>query len=74
MERSISVIIPAYNEEGNLKGAVDSVLAAVGDSFTDYEILIFDDGSQDGTGRLADEMAASDAMGRIKVIHNGTNR
>lgn len=73
MKRSISVIIPAYNEEGNLKGAVDSVLAAV-QGFTDYEIIIFDDGSQDGTGPLADEIAASDAAGRIKVVHNGSNK
>ena len=74
MERSISVIIPAYNEEGNLKGTVDVVVAAVTGRFSDYEILIFDDGSQDGTGPLADKLAASDATGRIKVIHNGVNR
>jgi dolichol-phosphate mannosyltransferase len=69
---SLSVIIPALNEEGNLAEAVDTVLKAIGNRFADYELLIFDDGSTDGTGRIADELAAGNA--HIRVFHNGRNR
>lgn len=71
MSSTLSVIIPALNEEGNLEGAVQSVLAAVGDRFSDYELLIFDDGSTDGTGPLADRLASENS--HIRVIHNPRN-
>jgi len=69
---TISVMIPAYEEEKNLENAVDSVLNAMGlPQITDYEIIIFDDGSEDRTGEIADEIALSNP--KIKVIHNETN-
>ncbi|MBZ0270234.1 polyprenol monophosphomannose synthase [bacterium] len=57
------VIIPTYNERENLSRLVPEVL----DLERDLEILIVDDGSPDGTGELADEMAA--ATGRVHVLH-----
>ena len=69
--RTLSVIIPALNEEANLAGAVTTVLDAIGDRFTDYELLIFNDGSTDRTGRIADELAAHNP--RIRVVHNHRN-
>jgi len=69
--RTISVIIPALNEEDNLAGAVTTVLDAIGDQFTDYELLIFDDGSSDSTGQIAEELAAKNS--RIRVVHNHRN-
>jgi glycosyltransferase involved in cell wall biosynthesis len=69
---TLSVIIPALNEEGNLDAAVGAVLDAIGNRFTDYELLIFDDGSTDHTGKIADELAAGNS--HIRVIHNGRNR
>ncbi|HEV8539684.1 MAG TPA: glycosyltransferase family 2 protein [Nitrospiraceae bacterium] len=69
--RSLSVIIPALNEEENLRGAVSTVLGAIGNRFADYELLIFDDASSDETGRIADELAAANF--RIRVIHNPRN-
>lgn len=69
MKPSISFIIPALNEEGNLALAVVEVLGALDDDFSTYEILIFDDGSSDNTGRIADDLAAGNK--NIKVIHNG---
>ena len=69
--RTLSVIIPALNEEDNLAGAVATVLDAIGDRFTDYELLIFNDGSTDRTGRIADELAAHNP--RIRVVHNHRN-
>jgi len=64
----ISVVIPARNEEGNLKAAVQTVLDALEGVTADYEILIVDDGSADGTGALADRLAAE--LSRLRVVHN----
>lgn len=57
-----------------MQGTVDTVLDAIGDRFSDCELLIFDDGSRDGTGPLADTIAAADGLQRIKVVHNGVNK
>ena len=62
----ISVIIPAYNAERDLQRAVESVCAQTYPSSL-LEIIIVDDGSTDGTGRIADELAA--AHNHIRVIH-----
>lgn len=71
MNCTLSVIIPALNEEGNLSAAVGTVLGAIGDRFADYELLVFDDGSTDRTGAIADELAAGNP--HIRVIHNPRN-
>ena len=68
---SLSVIITAMNEEGNLRPTVDSVVAVVGPRAWDYEVLIIDDGSTDRTGRIADELAAANP--RIRVHHQPRN-
>lgn len=72
MSCTLSVIIPALNEEGNLAAAVETVLSAIGNRFADYELLIFDDGSRDRTGQVADELASTNP--HIRVIHNPRNR
>lgn len=69
---SISVIIPALNEEGNLRNTVDSVYQAMGKKFDTYEILIFNDGSTDATGKIAEDLAEKDK--NVKVIHNPKTR
>jgi dolichol-phosphate mannosyltransferase len=61
-ERAL-VIIPTYNEIENLPRIVPQVLA----QDPRLEVLVVDDGSPDGTGRLADEMAAAEP--RFHVIH-----
>jgi dolichol-phosphate mannosyltransferase len=68
LKPTISVIIPALDEEGNIEATVDEVLDAIGGRFSDCEILIFDDGSSDRTGAITDELAAKDK--RVKVTHN----
>ncbi|MFQ5735246.1 MAG: glycosyltransferase family 2 protein [Thermodesulfobacteriota bacterium] len=70
---SISIIVPCLNEEGNLRGTVACIkeaLEATG-RFSSHEILIFDDCSTDGTGRLADEISKEERG--VKVIHNPKN-
>lgn len=60
----ISIIVPVYNVEKYIRKCLDSILAQ---TYEDYELLIIDDGSTDGSGMLADEYANKDA--RISVIH-----
>lgn len=66
MSRSpiISLIIPVYNIEKYLKECLDSIAAQ---TFTDWECILVDDGSKDGSGAICDEYAAQDS--RFKVIH-----
>jgi len=61
--RAPLVIIPTFNEAANLPGIVARVVAAV----PEIEVLVVDDASPDGTGDLADGLAASDA--RVHVLH-----
>lgn len=65
----ISVLIPCHNAAPWLKGAVDSVCAQ---SIRNLEILIYDDGSTDGSGKAIDRLAATDP--RIVVMGEATNR
>lgn len=59
-----SIIIPVYNVENYLHRCIESILSQ---PFTDYEVIMVDDGSPDCSGALCDEAAAKD--NRIKVIH-----
>ena len=54
----ISVIMPAYNAEHTIEAAIRSVL---GQTFADFELLIIDDGSIDGTCAVCEALAAADA-------------
>ena len=60
----VSVIVPVYKVKPYLRPCVDSVLAQ---TFTDFELILVDDGSPDNCGAICDEYAARD--GRIHVIH-----
>lgn len=60
----ISVIIPVFNAEAYLHSCVDSVLAQ---TFTDFELILVDDGSKDTSGKICDEYSHKDA--RVRVIH-----
>ncbi len=71
MERSITILISAYNEERNLREAVKGINEAVSSVFGDYELIILDDGSTDKTPGIADQLAKENL--RIRVIHNRRN-
>lgn len=60
----ISVIVPVYNIMDWLPRCVESIC---GQTYSDLEIILVDDGSNDGTEKLVDELAEKD--GRIRVFH-----
>ena len=60
----ISIISTVYNTGVYLRPAVESILAQ---TFTDFELLLVDDGSNDGSAEVCDALAAQDA--RIRVFH-----
>lgn len=64
MNPKISVIVPVYKAEAYLHRCVDSILTQ---TFTDFEVLLIDDGSPDRSGEICDEYAKKDS--RIKVFH-----
>lgn len=60
----LSIIVPIYNVENYLRKCLDSILVQ---TFTDFELILIDDGSPDKCGEIADEYAKKD--NRIIVIH-----
>ncbi len=62
----LSVVVPVYNEEENVQGIHREVMAALGESGLDFELIMVDDGSTDGSYRLLREIAGNDE--RVKVI------
>lgn len=60
----LSIIIPVYNAERILRRCVESIQRQ---PLTDYEIILIDDGSRDGSPALCDDLAQAD--NRIKVVH-----
>ena len=70
--RGISVVLPAHNEEAVLADTLNTCVAALSKIAPDYEIIVVDDGSTDGTGALAEEFAAGNP--HIRVVHNQPQR
>lgn len=64
MEPTVSIIVPVYNAEGTLRRCVDSILTQ---QYTDFELLLVDDGSSDASGAICDAYAAQDP--RVQVLH-----
>lgn len=61
---AVSIIVPVYKVEQYLPQCIESILAQ---SFADFEVLLIDDGSPDGSGALCDAYARADR--RVQVIH-----
>lgn len=60
----ISIVVPVYNTEQYLRQCIDSILVQ---TFKDFELLLIDDGSIDGSGVICDEYAEKDF--RVQVFH-----
>ncbi|MEN6303260.1 MAG: glycosyltransferase family 2 protein [Armatimonadia bacterium] len=66
------MLVPAYNEEELLEGALREIGAAAAAACGDYELVVVDDGSADATGAILDRLAAED--GHIRGFHHEKNR
>ena len=73
MAKTITIVVPTYNEAANIQSIYDRVLAVFKSSLTDYnmQLLFIDNDSQDETRALIRELAASDD--RVQAIFNATN-
>ena len=67
-ELDVSVILPVYNEKGHLRAEIDRVRAALEASHYSYEIIVVDDGSNDGSGEALQEIDG------IRLLQFSTNR
>lgn len=63
-EPQISVVMSVYNGADTLRGSLESVLSQQG---VDFEFIVVNDGSDDGTGALLDRLATADS--RLRVVH-----
>ena len=69
--RSISVFFPCYNEKDNITRTTEQAVTVLEKLGCDFEVIIVNDGSSDGTAQIADELASKNT--NVKVIHHPTN-
>lgn len=72
MPHQISVIIPAYNEEKRIGATLKNIVNFLEKNIPDYELLIVNDGSRDGTSAVVAGFARANS--RIKLLENARNR
>ena len=72
MINSISIILPALNEEGNIEAAIQDIQLYFHSREEKYEIIVINDGSTDSTGDIAERMAKEN--GFVRVVHHPTNK
>ena len=68
---SLSVVMPAYNEESNVEPAVRRMLDAIERVADPFEIIVVDDGSTDRTAEVAERLSDEDA--RVRIVRNERN-
>ena len=71
LDLSLSVFLPCYNEEANVERTTRAALEACGAITNNFEIIIVNDGSKDGTGQIADRLAAEHP--EVRAVHNNPN-
>ena len=64
MECSLSIVVPAYNAMSSLEACIKSIMSG---QYQDFEILLVDDGSTDGTSELCDFLAKE--YSKIRTFH-----
>jgi glycosyltransferase involved in cell wall biosynthesis len=71
-DKSISFVLPAYNEEENIEKAIRSIIeVAEGLNLGDYEVIAVNDGSSDKTGEIMDRLKEENQ--RVRAVHHPTN-
>ncbi|HIP96379.1 MAG TPA: glycosyltransferase family 2 protein, partial [Anaerolineae bacterium] len=69
---SLSVVLPAYNEEANIGPMIEDVVRVVGPLVDDYEIVVVDDGSRDQTATRVREKAAEHPQ--VRLVQHEVNK
>ncbi len=72
MTNSISIILPALNEEGNIEAAIQDIQLYFHSREEKYEIIVINDGSTDSTGEIAERLVKEN--GSVRVIHHSINK
>src|SRR5882672_154389 len=68
----LSVFFPAYNDSGTIASMVIRTVKAASELTPDFEIIVVDDGSADGTAEIADELART--YPQVRAVHHQPNR
>src|SRR5689334_10697899 len=68
----LSVFFPAYNDSGTIASMVIRAVKAASELTPDFEIIVVDDGSADGTAAIADELART--YPQVRAVHHARNR
>lgn len=71
MDKTISVVYPAYNEEENIEHVITAAWDFLRANFKDFEIIVVDDGSSDRTKAISKDLALK--LGNIRIIEHVTN-
>ncbi|MGH9554922.1 MAG: polyprenol monophosphomannose synthase [Terriglobales bacterium] len=69
----LSLVLPTYNEAANLEHLVRALIEVLDGARVSFEIVIVDDNSPDGTGGIADQLAAGSG-GRVRALHRKEER
>src|SRR5262245_62004318 len=70
--KSLSVFFPAYNDSGTIASMVIRTVKAASELTNDFEVIVVDDGSADGTAEIADELART--YPQVRAVHHPKNR
>src|SRR4051812_28385385 len=69
---SLSVFFPAYNDAGTIASLVIQAVQTANRLTSDFEVIVVNDGSQDATASILDELART--YPQVRVVHHPTNR
>ena len=70
----VSFMVPCLNEEANVVGTIETIMSALSRVGCSYEILVFDDGSQDNTAGVVEAFQAKHPQAPVRLFRNKVNR